>query len=91
MPTEKANAWVPISSQGVARKETAPIRSFVHNHKAALLDLVNSVNQSGNPRCGLKEGISTVRFVQSVFASHLEMGKTIGFPLKTRINPLSML
>ena len=91
MPTEKANVWVPISSQGVARKETAPIRSFVHNHKAALLDLVNSVNQNGNPRCGLKEGISTVRFVQSVFASHIEMGKTIGFPLKTRINPLSML
>ena len=91
MPTEKANVWVPISSQGVARKETAPIRSFVHNHKAALLDLVNSVNQNGNPRCGLKEGISTVRFVQSVFASHIELGKTIGFPLKTRINPLSML
>ena len=91
LPTEKASGWIPISSHGVGQKETQPIRLLVHNHKAALLDLIDSVEQGRTPKCGLEEGISTVRFVQSVFASHIEMGKTIGFPLKNRKNPLSML
>jgi hypothetical protein len=91
LPAEKTSDWIPISSQGVGQKETVPNHSFVHNHKAGLLDLVNSVTLTQKPICGLKEGVSTVRFVQSVFASHLEMGKAIGFPLKIRKNPLSLL
>ena len=91
LPAEKGSDWIPISSHGVRQKETQPIRLLVHNHKAALLDLIDSVEQGRTPKCGLEEGISTVRFVQSVFASHIEMGKTIGFPLKNRKNPLSML
>ena len=83
--------WTPISSNGIDKEETKPIQFLVHNHKVALQNLIQSVNQKSNPLCGLNEGISTVRFVQSVFASHLEMGKTIGFPLKIRKNPLSML
>lgn len=91
LPIGKASDWIPISSEGVGKKETIPINSFIHNHKAALVDLVNSVNRREEPICGLKEGISTVRFVQSVFASHLEMGGIVGFPLKIRKNPLSLL
>ena len=61
------------------------------SHKAALLDLINSVEQESSPKCGLEEGISTVRFVQSVFASHAQMGKIISFPIKYRENPLRLL
>ena len=91
LPTEKASDWIPISSHGVGQKETLAIRLLVHHHKAVLLDLIDSVEQGGTPKCGLEEGISTVRYVQSVFASHAQMGKVISFPLKYRENPLSLL
>ena len=91
LPTEKTSDWIPISSHGVGQKEIQPVRLLVHHHKAALLDLINSVEQESSPKCGLEEGISTVRFVQSVFASHAQMGKIISFPIKYRENPLRLL
>ena len=83
--------WVPITSNGINQPETEQIRKSVHNHQAGLMDLTESVQSSHSPKCGLEQGISTVRFVQSVFASHLHGGKIIGFPLKIRKHNLSAL
>ena len=87
LPDGKTEPWVPISSQGIGKSETIPISQTVHNHKSALINLIESVEKNRSPLCGLEEGISTVRFVQSVFASHMENGKNIHFPLKFRKHP----
>jgi predicted dehydrogenase len=87
LPDRKTEPWVPISSQGIGKSETIPISQTVQNHKLALINLIESVEKNLSPLCGLEEGISTVRFVQSVFASHMENGKNIHFPLKFRKHP----
>ena len=83
----KTEPWVSISSVGIGKSETIPISQTVKNHKSALINLIESVERNRSPICGLEEGISTVRFVQSVFASHMENGKNIHFPLKFRKHP----
>ena len=83
----KTEPWVSISSVGIGKSETIPISQTVKNHKSALINLIESVEKNRSPICGLEEGISTVRFVQSVFASHMENGKNIHFPLKFRKHP----
>ena len=83
----KTEPWVSISSVGIGKSETIPISQTVKNHKSALINLIESVEKNRSPLCGLEEGISTVRFVQSVFASHMENGKNIHFPLKFRKHP----
>lgn len=83
----KTEPWVSISSVGIGKSETIPISQTVKNHKSALINLIESVEKNRLPLCGLEEGISTVRFVQSVFASHMENGKNIHFPLKFRKHP----
>ena len=83
----KTEPWVSISSVGIGKSETIPISQTVKNHKSALINLIESVEKNRSPLCGLEEGISTVRFVHSVFASHMENGKNIHFPLKFRKHP----
>jgi predicted dehydrogenase len=87
LPDRKTEPWVPISSMGIGKSEKIPISQTVKNHKSALINLIESVEKNRSPLCGLEEGISTVRFVQSVFASHMENGKNIHFPLKFRKHP----
>ncbi|MDA7756492.1 hypothetical protein N8920_01205 [Opitutales bacterium] len=71
LPTANSIHWVPISSNGINQPETELIRKTVYNHQSALLDLTESVQNSHSPECGLKESMAKVRFVRSVFASHL--------------------
>ena len=87
----KTEPWLSISSVGIGKSETIPISQTVKNHKSALINLIESVEKNRSPLCGLEEGISTVRFVQSVFASHVENGKIVRFPLKFRKHSLSAL
>ena len=91
LPDRETEPWVPISSQGIGKSEIISISQTVQNHKSALINLIESVEKNRSPLCGLEEGISTVRFVQSVFASHVENGKIVRFPLKLRKHSLSAL
>ena len=87
LPDSKLSSWIPISSEGIGKTEIIPISQTVQNHKSAMINLIESVQKNCSPSCGLEEGISTVRFVQSVFASHMEEGKNVPFPLKLRKHP----
>ena len=90
-PRTTRGDWIPLSSGGLGKTETQDVKGTVHNHLAAIRDLVNCVQGDGEPKCGLAEGIRTVSFVSSVFESHRLEGKRVEFPLKTRVNPLSLL
>jgi hypothetical protein len=91
LPNSKLSSWIPISSGGIGKTEIIPISQTVKNHKSALINLIESVDKNRSPLCGLEEGISTVRFVQSIFASHVEKGRIVRFPLKFRKHSLSAL
>ena len=91
LPNSKLSSWIPISSGGIGKTEIIPISQTVKNHKSALINLIESVDKNRSPLCGLEEGISTVRFVQSIFASHVENGRIVRFPLKFRKHSLSAL
>ena len=90
-PRSKRANWIALTSDGLGKTETQDIKTTVHNHLAAIRDLVVCAQRKKDPKCGLAEGISTVSFVSSVFESHRLKGEQVDFPLKTRHNPLSLL
>ena len=90
-PRSKRANWIALTSDGLGKTETQDIKTTVHNHLAAIRDLVVCAQRKKDPKCGLAEGISTVSFVSSVFESHRLKGERVDFPLKTRHNPLSLL
>jgi predicted dehydrogenase len=89
-PRSKRGDWVPLSSGGLGKTETHDVKATVHNHLAAIRDLVHCVDRGGSPKCGLHEGTETVSFVSSVFESHRLGGSQVPLPLETRKHPLSL-
>ena len=82
---QKRANWIALTSGGLGKTETQDIKTTVHNHLAAIRDLVVCAQRKKDPKCGLAEGISTVSFVSSVFESHRLKGERVDFPLKTRV------
>ena len=83
------NERIPLTSSGLGKPEMRDIEGTVRNHLAAIHDLMHCLERGGSPICGLEEGTSTVSFVSSVFESHIQGGKVVGFPLENKTHPLA--
>jgi predicted dehydrogenase len=90
-PAKAKRQWIPITSAGIGKPEPDDVRGTLHNHVAATRDLLASIENNSLPVCGLAEGITTVEFVSSIFESHRLQGARVTIPLKTRVNPISLL
>ena len=56
----------------------------------AVKDLLSAIENDRQPECSVLEGRTTVEMIAAVFESH-RVGGPVTFPLKTRVNPLSLL
>ena len=90
-PARASRKWVPLTSAGVGKAETADVRGTVRNHFAVVRDLLDTIEKDRPPLCGLAEGVVTVEMVSSVFESHRLGGRLVTIPLKNRKHPLSLL
>ena len=59
----------------------------VHNHIVPCRDLIDAIEKGRDPECGLSEASNTIEMVMSVFASHVEGGKSLSIPLENRSHP----
>jgi predicted dehydrogenase len=90
-PAKADRQWVPVTSAGVGKAEPREIRGAIHNHVAAARDLLAAIKEDRPPLCDLEAGRMTAEFACSVFESHRLGGQSVAMPLKTRVNPLTLL
>ena len=84
--------WVPITTGGVNEPEPlADLGKKIASHEAAGLDLIAAVQENRAPLCDAEQGRQTIEMVSAVFESHRLNGQRVAFPLKTRVNPLTLL
>ncbi|MFT5129507.1 MAG: putative dehydrogenase [Rhodothermales bacterium] len=67
----------------------AAVIASVHDHRAAVDDLITAVDEDREPLCGVRDGLMTVEMCCAVFESHLQNGAAVAIPLTKRDHPLS--
>jgi predicted dehydrogenase len=89
-PGRSGKGWVPISSAGVGKPEPLQDGSADAGNYLAVLDLMNAIEKDRDPECSVDEGRTTIEMICAAFESH-RTGGPVQWPLKTRVNPLSLL
>jgi predicted dehydrogenase len=82
-PSTRPRPWEPIPDGDSAEVDR------VHNHRAAVADLITACDTGREPLCNADEGRITVEMCCAVFESHLQGGKAVPIPLLQRDHPLS--
>ena len=91
-PTKEAKTWVAISSGGVGKPEpVATMAADLAAHVIAGRDLLAAMKDDRPPLCDGIAGATTVEMICAVFESHRLGGQRVTLPLKTRVNPLTLL
>ena len=89
-PQSRQNERIPISSAGPGRPEPHPDNIVsVYNHVAAILDLMDAVDNDRPPLCDARQGALAVEMICSAFESHRNYGAFVSFPLSERGNPFA--
>lgn len=84
--------WQPITTGGVNKPEPiANLGAQVASHETAGLDLIAAIRDNRAPLIDAKQGRETIEMVSAIFESHRLNGQRVTFPLKTRVNPLTLL
>lgn len=89
-PGRTGKAWEPITSAGIGKPETRTEGTYEGGHIAAINDLLESASRNRPTKCSAKDGRSIVEMISAVFESH-RLGTPVELPLKTRVNPLTLL
>lgn len=91
-PGDKPRTWVPITTGGAGKPEpVAGLGRQVSSHETAGRDLISAIQENRAPLCDVIQGRQTIEMVSAVFESHRLGGERVTFPLKTRVNPLTLL
>jgi predicted dehydrogenase len=91
-PSAQPRQWIPITSGGVGKPEqVADLARLLSSHELAGRDLLASIEQNRPPLCDAVQGRQTLEMISAVFESHRLGGQQVEFPLKTRVNPLTLL
>ena len=89
-PGRSGKSWEPITSAGVGKPETRMDGTYEGGHLAAIHDLLDCVQRDTIPKCSADDCRSIVEMIVAVFESD-RVGGPVDFPLKTRVNPLTLL
>ena len=91
-PVKTAREWTPISTAGIGKPEPVDgLGKQVMAHTLGGLDLIAAIAENRQPVCSAYDARTGVEMISSVFESHRLNGQRVAFPLKTRVNPLSLL
>lgn len=89
-PGRSGKQWEPITSAGVGKPEPRTDGTYEGGHIAAIKDLLESVEQNRAAKCSAADCRGIIEMISSVFESH-RVGGPVDLPLKTRVNPLTLL
>ena len=89
-PGRSGKSWEPITSAGIGKPETRTDGSYEGGHIAAINNLLECIEQDKTPKCSAEDCRQIIEMIASVFESH-RVGGTVDLPLKTRVNPLTLL
>jgi predicted dehydrogenase len=91
-PKTASQPWLPIYSDGLSEKEPIPgLGKQVGGHLTAGLDLIAAIEENRAPLCDAEAGRTTIEMICAILESHRQAGQTVPLPLKTRVNPLTLL
>lgn len=83
--------WIRVSSNGPGQPETIKNgQSTTFGNLRAVADLISAIENDRQPECGPDEAAVTIEMICAAFESH-RTGQRVTLPLKTRVNPLTLL
>lgn len=89
-PVKESRAWNPISADGIGRPEpVADMGRQLMSHAIGALDLIAAIEQNRAPLCSAMDGRLTVEMITAVFASHVQKGAQVRFPLAEKEHPFT--
>lgn len=89
-PGRGNSKWQRVSSGGVGKPESLTDEGLHGGNVAAVKNLIAAIEADRQPLCGVYEARNTIEMICAVFESH-GTGNPVELPLKTRMNPLSLL
>jgi predicted dehydrogenase len=88
-PTKTPRPWIPITTAGPGEPEPlAGLKEDVMSHAAGARDLIGAMRENRPPLCSPQDGRLIVEMIFAVFASHLQNGARVAFPIVAKENPL---
>ena len=82
--------WEPVSSAGIGKPEPRQDLTYEGGHIAAINDLIDCIEKDRQTRCSAADSRAIIEMIAAVFESH-RVGGPVELPLKTRVNPLTLL
>jgi predicted dehydrogenase len=84
--------WLPITTAGINLPEPIEVLGKqLSSHEVAGLDLTAAILENRAPLCDVAQGRETIEMITAIFESDRLNGQRVTFPLKTRVNPLTLL
>lgn len=89
-PGRSGAKWEPVTSAGIGKPEPRTDGTYEGGHVAAITDLIDAIEKDRDTKCTARDCTAIIEMIAAVFESH-RAGKPVDLPLKTRVNPLSLL
>ncbi len=89
---KEPRVWQPVTTGGIGVPEpVAGLGKQLSSHETAGLDLIAAIQENRLPLCDAASARETIEMACSIFESHRLGGQRVPFPLRTRVNPLTLL
>ena len=82
--------WEKITSAGIDKPEPRTDGTYEGGHVAAITDLIEAIEKDRETKCSARDCTAIIEMIAAVFESH-RVSRPVDLPLKTRVNPLSLL
>ncbi|MGC3968384.1 MAG: Gfo/Idh/MocA family oxidoreductase [Pirellulales bacterium] len=89
-PGRSGLAWQAVGTQGVGKPETATDAGLHGGNIAAVKDLLAAIEADRQPLCSAYDARAAIEMIVAAFESQ-RVGGPVTLPLKTRVNPLTLL
>jgi predicted dehydrogenase len=89
-PGRSGAKWETITSAGIGKPEPRTDGSYEGGHVAAITDLIDAIENNRETKCSARDCTAIIEMIAAVFESH-RVSKPVELPLKTRVNPLSLM
>ncbi|MDB6167702.1 MAG: oxidoreductase domain protein [Verrucomicrobia bacterium] len=89
-PAKTPRPWIPITTAGPGEPEPLTgLKEDIMSHAVGARDLLAAIRENRPPLCCAQDGRLIVEMIFGVFASHLQNGARVTFPLAAKENPLA--
>ncbi len=89
-PGRSGSKWETITSAGIGKPEPRTDGTYEGGHVAAITDLIDAIENNRDTKVTARDCTAIIEMIAVVFESH-RLSKPVDLPLKSRVNPLSLL